>query len=116
MGKAGCVFCKIIKKEIPSRIVLENNRILAFEDTNPQAPVHILIIPKRHIEKTSDLNEKSARLIGELVLTAKTLANQKGIQAKGYRIILNCNKDAGQEIFHLHLHLLGGRKFTWPPG
>jgi len=116
MHKSDCVFCKIIRKEIPARIVFENNRILAFEDAKPQAPVHILIIPKYHIEKTSDLTEDNIQLIGELVLAAKTLADQKGIHESGYRIILNCNKDAGQEVFHLHLHLMGGRKFTWPPG
>lgn len=116
MNKPDCTFCKIIKKEIPSKIVFEDNRILAFEDINPQAPVHILIIPKHHIGKTSDLTEGNIHLIGDLILAAKTLADQKGVRESGYRIVLNCNKDAGQEVLHLHLHLLGGRKFVWPPG
>jgi histidine triad (HIT) family protein len=116
MSKPDCVFCRIARKEIPAKIVFENNRILAFEDLKPQAPVHILIIPKNHIERTSDLTDSSAHLIGEMVLVAKSLANEKGAGLSGYRIVLNCGSDAGQEIFHLHLHLLGGRKFSWPPG
>ncbi|MBU0605435.1 MAG: histidine triad nucleotide-binding protein [Candidatus Omnitrophica bacterium] len=116
MNKPDCIFCKIAQKEIPAIIVFENDRILAFEDVKPQAPAHILIIPKHHIERTSDLTESNIQLIGELVLAAKSLADQKGIQRSGYRIVLNCGDDAGQEIFHLHLHLLGGRKFSWPPG
>lgn len=116
MHKADCIFCKIARKEIPAKAVFENDRIMAFEDVKAKAPVHILIIPKDHIEKTSDLTEGNIRLMGELVLTAKTLADQKGVGESGYRIVLNCNKDAGQEVFHLHLHLMGGRKFAWPPG
>lgn len=116
MHKADCVFCKIARKDIPAKVVFENDRILAFEDVNPKAPVHILIIPKDHIEKASDLTESNIRLAGELVLAAKTLADQKGVSGSGYRIVLNCNKDAGQAVFHLHLHLMGGRKFAWPPG
>jgi len=116
MDKKDCLFCKIVRKEIPAKIVFEDNKILAFEDIKPQAPVHILVIPKFHIEKTSDLTEANIHMIGELVLAAKRLAKEKGVEGSGYRIALNCNKDAGQEVFHLHLHLLGGRKFTWPPG
>ena len=116
IGKRECLFCKIAKKEIPARIVLEDPRFLAFEDVNPQAPVHILIIPKKHIGKVSDLDERHATLVGTLVLAAKDIAREKGIQESGYRIVMNCNRDAGQDVFHLHLHLLGGRKFTWPPG
>jgi histidine triad (HIT) family protein len=116
MDKKSCLFCKIVRKEIPAKIVYEDNKILAFEVIRPQAPVHILVIPKFHIEKTSDLTEANVHMIGELVLTVKKLAKEKGIEEAGYRIVLNCNKDAGQEGLHLHLHLLGGRKFTWPPG
>lgn len=116
MNKPDCIFCNIVRKEIPAGIVFENNGILAFQDVLPQAPVHILIIPKHHIERTSDLTESNVHLMGELVLAAKSLADQKGILRSGYRIVLNCGGDAGQEIFHLHLHLLGGRKFSWPPG
>ncbi len=116
MGEGGCIFCKIAKKEIPSRIVFEDSRILAFEDLRPQAPVHILIIPKHHIEKIADIEEDDLGLIGDLVLAARNIAKEKGVDRSGYRIVINCNKDAGQEVLHLHLHLLGGRKFTWPPG
>lgn len=111
-----CLFCRIAKKEIPSKIIFEDEKILAFEDIRPLAPVHILVIPKEHIEKVSDLNKSNADLIASLVLGAKRIAKDKGIEESGYRIVFNCNKDAGQEVFHLHLHLLGGRKFGWPPG
>jgi len=116
MNKSDCIFCKIIKKEIPAKIVFEDDKMLAFEDIHPQAPVHILIIPKNHIEKTSDLTNAHVQMIGELILAAKEIAKSKALSESGYRIVLNCNKDAGQEVFHLHVHLLGGRKFTWPPG
>ena len=116
MDKKDCLFCKLIRKEIPAKIVFEDNKMLAFEDIKPQAPVHILIIPKLHIEKTSDLTEADMHMIGDLVLAAKSLAKEKAVEGSGYRIVMNCDKDAGQEVFHLHLHLLGGRKFTWPPG
>ena len=116
MGKEGCLFCRIAKKEIPAKVVLEDPEFLAFEDVNPQAPVHILIIPKEHIEKISDLDASHTALVGTLVMAAKDIARGKGIQESGYRIVMNCNRDAGQAVFHLHLHLLGGRKFSWPPG
>ena len=116
MIKEPCIFCKIVKKEISAKIVFEDNKVIGFEDIKPQAPVHIVIIPKYHIEKISDTTEESIHLIGQLVLTAKNIAKERNIQESGYRIVINCNKDAGQEVFHLHLHLLGGRKFTWPPG
>lgn len=116
MTEADCVFCKIVRKEIASGIIFEDDKIMAFEDSNPQGPVHLLIIPKHHIEKASDLTEANASLIGELILTAKRLACRQGISESGYRIVLNCGKDAGQEVLHLHLHLLGGRSFAWPPG
>ena len=116
MSKDTCIFCKIIKKEIPSKMVFEDNDIMAFEDITPQAPIHIVVIPKTHIEKVSDLTDRDIGLIGRLVLIAKNIAKEKKIQESGYRIVMNCNKDAGQAVFHLHLHLLGGRAFTWPPG
>ena len=116
MAKQGCLFCRIVRKDIQSKIVFENSQILAFEDVNPQAPVHILIIPKEHIEKVSDLTGRDAETVGRLVLAAKDIADKKGVRESGYRIVMNCNKDAGQAVFHLHLHLLGGRKFSWPPG
>ncbi|MCM8761676.1 MAG: histidine triad nucleotide-binding protein [Candidatus Omnitrophica bacterium] len=114
--KKECLFCEIAKKNIPARIIYEDETALAFEDIKPHAPVHILVIPKEHIEKTSDLTEAHERLIGHLVLVAKDVAKKSKVENSGYRIVINCNRDAGQEIFHLHIHLLGGRKFTWPPG
>tara|TARA_B100000902_G_scaffold384055_1_gene423722 strand:- start:439 stop:783 length:345 start_codon:yes stop_codon:yes gene_type:complete len=111
-----CLFCKIIDKSISSEIVYENDSVLAFNDINPQAPVHILIIPKIHIATLNDLNEDHERLLGELVLTAGVLAKQLGISEAGYRTNFNCNEAGGQTVYHIHLHLLGGRSFSWPPG
>tara|TARA_X000001036_G_scaffold109242_1_gene102435 strand:+ start:1384 stop:1728 length:345 start_codon:yes stop_codon:yes gene_type:complete len=111
-----CLFCKIIDKSISSEIVYENDSVLAFNDINPQAPVHILIIPKIHIATLNDLNKDHERLLGELVLTAGILAKQLGISEDGYRINFNCNEAGGQTVYHIHLHLLGGRSFSWPPG
>ena len=111
-----CIFCKIIKKEIPAKIVFEDNNVLAFEDISPQAPVHILIVPKTHIEKLSDISEESAAIIGKLTLTANALADKTKIDSSGYRVVVNCGHDAGQAVSHLHMHLLGGRPMGWPPG
>jgi len=111
-----CLFCKIAEKEIPSSIVYEDERIVAFNDINPQAPVHVIIIPRKHIEKISDITVDDVDIIGRLVFVAKDIAKEKGISEPGYRLVFNCNKDAGQAVFHIHLHLLGGRKFSWPPG
>lgn len=116
MIKNDCIFCKIIARQIPSAIVFENDEILAFEDIKKQAPVHLLIIPKRHISKTPDLRNSDSLLIGNLLLAARDLARAKGLNESGYRIVLNSGIDAGQEVPHLHIHLLGGRKFSWPPG
>jgi len=114
--KKDCIFCKIASKDVPSKIVYEDKDVLAFYDIKPQAPVHVIIIPKKHIDSVSDISPEDTMLGGELILSAKKIALQLGIQDSGYRAVFNCNKDAGQEVFHLHLHLLGGRKFTWPPG
>jgi len=111
-----CLFCRVIKGEIPSTKVYEDKEVLAFNDINPQAPVHILIIPKKHIDKLSLLKNEDKGLAGHLLLTAKKIAEDKGIDRDGYRIIGNCEKGAGQMVFHIHLHLMGGRKFGWPPG
>jgi histidine triad (HIT) family protein len=111
-----CLFCKIICGEIPSKKVYENEKVFAFHDINPAAPIHILIIPKVHIETINDLTPKTANLVGEMSLTAKKIAKDLEIDEKGYRLVFNCNKDAGQNIYHIHMHLLGGRKFGWPPG
>ena len=111
-----CLFCKIIKKEIPAKIVYEDDMVLAFEDINPQAPVHILVIPKRHIATSLEVTEDDHVLIGQLFQTANSIAREKGIAEQGFRTVINCNRDAGQTVFHVHLHLLGGRPMSWPPG
>ncbi|MDZ7723139.1 MAG: histidine triad nucleotide-binding protein [candidate division KSB1 bacterium] len=110
-----CLFCDIIEKKIPADIVYEDKQVLAFRDISPQAPTHILIIPKKHIATTNDLAEPDAELIGRVILAAKDLAKQQGLE-NGYRLVFNCNKDAGQAVFHIHCHLLGGRRMQWPPG
>ena len=112
----GCLFCRIVNKEIPADIVFKNDKLLAFRDIDPQAPVHLLIIPKEHITTTNDLNNNNKELIGELVLTAKSLATKYNIAEDGYRMVFNCNKSGGQAVYHIHLHLLGGRQMKWPPG
>jgi histidine triad (HIT) family protein len=111
-----CLFCKIINREIPAKIVYEDDAVLAFEDINPQAPVHLLIIPKKHIATTLDMTEDDHVLIGQLLATANHLAMEKGVAEQGFRTVINCNRDAGQTVFHVHLHLLGGRPMSWPPG
>lgn len=111
------IFSKIINKEIPADIVFESDNILAFNDINPQAPVHILIIPKIEIPKVTDLNGKeNASLLGEMIDVANKLAKENGIDEDGFRLVFNCGDNGGQEVYHLHLHLLGGRKMKWPPG
>ena len=111
-----CLFCKIIDGEIPGDIVYENDNVLAFKDINPIAPVHILVIPKEHIATINDLEEKHTQTMGELFLAAKKIASEKGFSESGYRTVVNCNKDAQQTVFHIHLHLIAGRQMTWPPG
>lgn len=105
-----CIFCKIINKEIPSNIVYEDNEILAFRDINPAAPVHILVIPKRHISSLVDLKEEDELLIGRIYTVINKIAKQEGIDGKGFRVIVNCGEDGGQEVKHLHFHILGGKK------
>ena len=111
-----CLFCKIVNRDIKADVVYEDNDILAFKDINPQAPVHLLIVPKKHIPKLNDLSPDETGLMGKLILKAKELAGDNGIAEDGYRTVINCNRAAGQEVFHLHIHLLGGRPFAWPPG
>ncbi|HKB13103.1 MAG TPA: histidine triad nucleotide-binding protein [Vicinamibacterales bacterium] len=113
---ADCLFCKIIAREIPGSIVYEDDRVLAFNDINPQAPVHVLVVPKRHVASLSDLVESDDQMVGELVRRAAAIAADKGVAAGGFRTVFNTNRDAGQTVFHIHLHLLGGRVMTWPPG
>jgi len=113
---ADCLFCKIARREIPASVVYEDERVLAFNDINPQAPTHLLIIPKRHIATLNDLSTEDDRLVGELVRRAAAIAAERGLAAGGYRTVFNTNREAGQTVFHIHLHLLGGRQMTWPPG
>jgi histidine triad (HIT) family protein len=113
---ANSIFTKIIKREIPADIVFENEEIIAIKDINPQAPVHILIIPKKEISTINDLTPDDLPLIGKLVDVARQIAKEKGIEKDGYRLVFNVNEGAGQTVFHIHLHLIGGRKMNWPPG
>lgn len=116
MDDPNCLFCKIASGRIPANIVHETEHVLAFRDINPQAPTHVLIIPRRHIATINDLDDGDAELVGRLLTAARDIARQEGTDAAGYRVTMNCNKAAGQTVFHLHLHLLGGRNFSWPPG
>lgn len=111
-----CLFCKIIKGDIPSAKVYENETVFAFKDVNPQAPVHILLIPKKHIDTVIALKKEDSALIAEMVFAANEIAKQESIADDGFRLLFNCGKSAGQEVFHLHMHILGGRNFSWPPG
>lgn len=111
-----CLFCKIVAKQIPAKVVFEDDSVLAFRDINPQAPVHILIIPKQHLTTLNDVEDEHATLIGRMVVTARQLAEAEGIAEGGYRWVMNCNRDGGQTVYHIHLHLLGGRAMHWPPG
>jgi histidine triad (HIT) family protein len=113
---ADCLFCRIIKREIPGSIVYEDDRVIAFNDINPQAPTHVLIVPKRHVASLNELVEGDDAIVGELVRRAAAIAAERGIAAGGYRTVFNTNGDAGQTVFHIHLHLLGGRGMHWPPG
>ena len=110
------LFLKIIAREIPADIVFETNDVLAFRDLNPQAPLHVLIIPKKHIRTINDIRPEDSELFGKLFLAAREIAMEQGIAEDGYRVVMNCNAAAGQTVFHVHLHLLGGRGFSWPPG
>ena len=110
-----CVFCKIAKGEIPSKKAYEDDQILAFYDLDPQAPVHILLIPKAHIASANELTEENSAVVSHILLTAAKLAKELGLE-KGYRIVNNCGEDGGQTVQHLHFHLLGGRSMKWPPG
>ena len=111
-----CLFCKIIAGEIPSSKVYEDDRLFAFNDINPQAPMHVLVVPKQHIATLNDLTASHDGLVGAMVRTAAAIAKQKGFDGAGYRTVFNCNAEAGQTVFHVHLHVLGGRRFSWPPG
>lgn len=111
-----CLFCKIIAGHIPGTIVHQDETLVAFKDVNPQAPLHVLIVPRRHIATINDLTPGDDRLIGSMFRAAAALAAQHGYAERGYRTVFNCNSEAGQSVFHIHLHLLAGRAFRWPPG
>jgi len=111
-----CFFCKIAEGDIPADIIFQSDDVIAFRDINPQAPTHALIIPKRHISTLNDLEEGDEHLVGSLFLAAKSLATELGFAEDGYRTVFNCNAHGGQSVYHIHLHLLGGRQLGWPPG
>ncbi|MBI1875812.1 MAG: histidine triad nucleotide-binding protein [Acidobacteria bacterium] len=113
---ADCLFCRIVAREIPSSIVFEDDHMVAIKDINPRAPLHVLIIPKRHIATLNDLTSPDDVLVGELVRRAAALAAEHGYAERGFRTVFNTNREAGQSVFHIHLHLLAGRSLTWPPG
>ena len=110
------MFCKIVAGEIPAKRVHEDDELLAFEDIKPEAPVHVLIIPKRHIATLNDVGAADEQLVGAMMRRAALIAGERGVDAAGYRTVMNCNANAGQTVFHIHLHLLGGRRLSWPPG
>ncbi|WP_445619230.1 histidine triad nucleotide-binding protein [Kushneria sp. Sum13] len=110
------IFTKIINREINASIVFEDDEVLAFNDVNPQAPVHVLIIPKKEIATLNDLTEADAQVVGKLHLVAAQIAREKGIAEEGYRVVMNCNEQGGQSVYHIHLHLMGGRQMSWPAG
>jgi histidine triad (HIT) family protein len=116
MTETDCLFCKIGAGDIPADIVYETDEVVAFRDINPQAPTHALIIPKRHIASINELQDGDAEIVGKLFLAAKDIARDEGFAEPGYRVVMNCNAAAGQTVFHIHLHLLGGRDLSWPPG
>ena len=111
-----CLFCKIATGDIPASIVYRDEHLIAFKDINPQAPLHVLVIPRRHIASLNDLGAEDDGLVGEMIRCAAALAREHGVADRGYRTVFNCNAEAGQTVFHIHLHVLGGRGLTWPPG
>lgn len=111
-----CLFCNIVKGEIPATVVFEDTDILAFRDINPQAPTHILLVPKKHIATVNDAGMQDKGLLGAMILGAKKVAAAEGLSEDGYRLVFNINSGGGQEVYHIHLHLMGGRQMTWPPG
>ena len=111
-----CIFCKIASGEIPADLIYEDDLVVGFRDLNPQAPTHVLLIPRKHIASLNDLQPEDEAIVGRLYTAAAKVAAQEGIAEQGYRTLINCNDDGGQTVFHLHLHLLGGRRMSWPPG
>jgi histidine triad (HIT) family protein len=113
---SACIFCRIVSGDLPAKIVYEDEQAMAFEDINGQAPVHLLVIPKRHVASVQDCQEADLALLGHLLLTCSTVARTKQLAESGYRIVANTGSNGGQTVFHLHLHVLGGRPMAWPPG
>jgi len=111
-----CIFCKIAKGEIPAKIIFKDDKVVAFEEISPQGPVHILVIPTKHIPTLLDITDEDEKLMGYMYTVINKIAEEKSLNDKGFRLVINCKKDAGQEIFHVHIHMIGGRKFGWPPG
>lgn len=111
-----CLFCRIVRKEIPASIVYEDERVVVFNDINPQAPLHVLVIPRRHIASLNELTANDDGMVGEMVRRAAAVAKEKGYADRGFRTVFNTNAEAGQTVFHIHLHVLAGRGLTWPPG
>ena len=111
-----CLFCKMVSGEIKTDVVYEDEHVFAFRDINPQGPVHVLVIPKEHIATLNELEEEHAELMGRMFLTAKKIAEMENMAENGYRTVINCNRHGGQEVYHIHLHVIGGRQMTWPPG
>lgn len=111
-----CIFCRIASKEIPSNIVYEDEKVLAFHDINPQAPYHILVIPKKHLSTLLELTEEDKELIGHIYLVINKIAKDLGFAERGFRVVVNCKEEAGQTVFHIHFHILAGRPMDWPPG
>jgi histidine triad (HIT) family protein len=113
---AECLFCRIIRRDLPASVVYEDDRLIAFDDINPQGPTHVLVVPKRHIASLNDLSEGDDQIVGQLVRRAAAIADERGVSSGGFRVVFNTNRDAGQSVFHIHLHLIGGRHLSWPPG
>lgn len=113
---ADCLFCKVVAGQVPATLVFENDHVVAFKDITPRAPTHVLIVPRRHIATLNELSPEDDALVGEMVRAAAAIAKEQGLSERGYRTVFNCNAEAGQTVFHIHLHLLGGRPMTWPPG
>lgn len=114
--KMTCLFCKIVHGELPAEILYQDQDVMVFKDIAPQAPTHLLVIPKQHIATINDTDTKDELLLGHLILTAKKMSQQLGLSADGYRLVFNINQHGGQAVYHIHLHILGGRQLTWPPG
>jgi histidine triad (HIT) family protein len=113
---ADCLFCRIVKREIPASIVYEDDRVLAFNDINPQGPTHVLVVPKQHIATLNDLTAGDDQIVGEVIRRAAAIAKERGISVGGFRVVFNTNRDGGQTVFHIHAHIIGGRSLGWPPG